>query len=144
MMAPKYIPVDRDTPMLLPPDLRDWLPEDHIVHFIIEAVDSMELTSFKVNHRGTGSEQYSPSMMLTLLIYSYITGTFSSRKIEQATYYDVASRYICGGDLHPDHHTICVFRRKNSEAFSDAFLKILCIASEMKAIKKRLPDARTD
>ena len=71
-MAPKYIPVDRDTPMLLPPDLRDWLPEDHIVHFIIEAVDSMELTSFKVNHRGTGSEQYSPSMMLTLLTASLL------------------------------------------------------------------------
>jgi len=136
VMAAKFRVVDRDTPMLLPCDMRDWLPEDHIVHYIIDTIEMMDLSSFKVNGRGTGSEQFSPSMMLALLVYSYITGTFSSRKIEAATYYDLATRYICGGDLHPDHDTICTFRKKNAQAFSDAFLKLLCIASEIKAIKK--------
>ena len=135
-MAPRYKTVDRDTPMLMPHDMRDWLPDDHIVHFIIDTVEMMDLSGFKVNHRGSGSEQYNPSMMLTLLIYSYITGTFHSRKIEQATYHDIASRYICGGNLHPDHDTICTFRRENSKAFSEAFTQLLCIASEVKAISK--------
>jgi len=130
------IEVDRDTPMLMPHDMRDWLPDDHIVYFIIDTVEMMDLSGFKVNHRGSGSEQYDPSMMLTLLIYSYITGTFHSRKIEQATYHDIASRYICGGNLHPDHDTICTFRRENSKAFSEAFTQLLCIASEVKAIRK--------
>ena len=135
-MAPRYKTLDRDTPMLLPCDMRDWLPEDHIVHFVIDTVEMMDISGFKINHRGTGSEQYNPTMMLTLLIYSYITGTFSSRKIEQATYYDLATRYICGSNLHPDHDTICTFRRENSRAFSEAFTQLLCIASELKAIRK--------
>lgn len=135
-MAPRYKTVDRDTPMLLPYDMRDWLPADHIVHFIIDTVEMMSLSGFKVNERGTGSEQYDPTMMMQLLIYSYITGTFSSRKIELATYFDLASRYICGANLHPDHDTICTFRRENSKAFSEAFTKLLCIASETKVIAK--------
>ena len=135
-MSARFINIDRDTPMLFPPDLREWLPKNSIVHFIIDAVEMLDTKHFSINHRGTGSAQYPPRMMLTLLIYCYSTGRFSSREIEQATYNDIAVRYICGGDKHPDHDTICTFRRKNSAAFEEAFLKVLMMAQESGHLKK--------
>ena len=89
-MAARFVNIDHDTPMLLPPDLRDWVPEDHLVHFIMEAVGLLDLGTARVNHRGTGSEQYPPGMMLGLLIYCYATGTFGSRRIERLTHENVA------------------------------------------------------
>jgi len=135
-MALRLKIVDRDTPMILPPDIREWIPENHMIHFIIEAVEQINLIGFKINVRGSGSEQYSPSMMLVLLIYCYATGRFSSRQIEAATYSDVVVRYICGGDLHPDHDTICTFRRDNGALFSECFVKVLSLASELGCLKK--------
>ena len=96
-MPARFVSVDRDAPMLLPPDLRDWVPEDDLVHFVIEAVDRLPLKTFRVNHRGTGERQFPPHMMLALLIYSYTNGLFSSRRIERATHRDVAIRYLCAG-----------------------------------------------
>jgi transposase len=122
--------------MLFPPDLRDWLPEDSMVHFIIDAIEMLNLKGFSVNNRGSGSPQYPPEMMLALLIYCYATGRFSSRSIEQATYFDVAVRYICGGDKHPDHDTICSFRLNNRTVFKEAFVKVLMLAGEMGQLKK--------
>ena len=84
-MATRLKNLDRDTPMLLPPDLRDWMRDDHIVYFLIDAVDRLPAEYFFTNQRGTGDEQYPPRMMLTLLIYCYATGRFSSRVIENAT-----------------------------------------------------------
>ena len=80
-MPENFINIDRDTPMFLPPDLRDWVPEGHMVHFVLEVVNSLDLSSFTTNVRGTGSAQYPPSMMLALLVYCYATGRFSSREI---------------------------------------------------------------
>ena len=68
-MSTRFISIDRETPMLLPPDLRDWVPEKHLVHFVVDAVESLPVVGFKVNHRGTGDAQYPPVMMLSLLIY---------------------------------------------------------------------------
>jgi transposase len=135
-MSTRFVMVDRQTPMLLPVDLREWLPADHIVHFILEAVEAMDLQGFQVNVRGTGSEQYPPGMMLPLLVYGYATGRFSSREIEMASYGDVAVRYICGGDRHPDHDTICAFRRQNRTLFEECFVKVLAYAGETKVLKK--------
>ena len=90
-MAERLVNVDRSTPMLLPPDMREWLPADHIAHFIIDALESLETSSAKVNQRGTGNEQYPPRLMLGLLVYGYVTGRFSSREIERATHGDVES-----------------------------------------------------
>jgi transposase len=135
-MATRFKNVDRDTPMLLPPDLRDWIPADHIVRFILDAVEMLRLESYRVNRRGTGSEQYPPGMMQALLIYCYSMGMFSSREIEMATYTDVAVRYICGGDHHPDHDTICTFRRENGQLFKESFIKVLMMAQEQKQLKK--------
>src|SRR5260370_40989374 len=111
-MPARFVSIDRDTPMLLPPDLRDWVPEDHLVQFIIEAVGLLDLSAARVNERGTGSEQYPPSMMLALLIYCYASGTFSSRRIERLTHENVAVRLRCA-DRQPDHDSICSFRREN-------------------------------
>lgn len=135
-MSAKFINVDRNTPMMFPPDLRDWVPEDSMVHFIIDAVETLNLKDFSINNRGSGSAQYHPAMMLSLLIYCYATGRFSSREVEKATYYDIAVRYICGGDKHPDHDTICSFRLKNRSAFKSAFVKVLMISGEVGNLKK--------
>ena len=135
-MAAKFVNVDRDTPMIFPPDLREWLPEESMVHFIVDAAEMLDLKCFEVNERGSGSEQYPPKMMLALLIYCYATGRFSSREIEHATHHDVAVRYICGGNLHPDHDTICAFRLKNRGGLKEAFTKVLMLARELGHLKK--------
>lgn len=120
--------------MLLPPDLKDWVGEDDLVHFVIEAVERLPLACFKVNERGSGSKQHNPFMMLTLLVYCYSNGIFSSRKIERASYRDIAVRYLTA-DTHPDHDTICKFRRENSAAIRKSFVEILHLAKEMGLLK---------
>src|SRR5215469_280354 len=132
----RFVTIDRETPMLFPIDMRDWLPADHLVHFVIDAVQQIGVIGFKVNRRGTGSEQYPPEMMLALLVYCYATGRFGSRTIEAATYTDVAVRYICGGEAHPDHSVICAFRKENREVFEEAFTKILVLARQLKLLKR--------
>ena len=82
-MPARFVPIDHDTPMLLPPDLRDWVPEDHLVHFVMDAVGLLDLSAAHINPGGTGSAQYPPAMMLGLLLYCYASGTFSSRRIER-------------------------------------------------------------
>ena len=68
-MPARFVNLDPDTPLLRPPDLRDWVPEDHLVHFLLEAVGMLDLRAARSHHRGSGSEQYPPSMMLGLLLY---------------------------------------------------------------------------
>ena len=126
--------VDRETPLLLPPSLQDWVPEDHPARLVVELVESLDLTSAKVNDRGTGSAQYPPSMMLSLLLYRYSAGVFSSREIEKATYDDVGVRYICA-ENHPDHDTICAFRRHNGELIRSAFSQSLRLAAQVGLIR---------
>jgi transposase/cytochrome oxidase assembly protein ShyY1 len=133
-MSARFVNLDRHTPMFLPCDLRDWIPEGHIVHFIIDAVEQLPLAHFRVNHRGTGSEQYPPAMMLALLIYCYATGRFGSRTIEAATYSDLAVRYICA-NTHPDHDSICAFRANNERAFGAAFTGVLQLAQALRLSK---------
>ena len=133
-MAIRFVPIDRDTPLLLPPNLRDWVPDDHLVHFILDAVAALDLRRVKVNERGTGSEQYPPTMMLALLIYSYATGTFGSRRIEQSTYDSVPVRLLTA-DTHPDHDTICTFRRENPALLTECFVQVLQLAQQLKVLQ---------
>jgi transposase len=133
-MATRFVPVDRDTPLLLPPNLREWVPANHLVHFILDAVDALDLRQVKVNCRGTGSPQYPPRMLLALLIYSYATGTFSSRRIEQSTYDSVPVRLLTA-DTHPDHDTLCTFRRENQALLTESFVKVLQLAQQLKLLK---------
>lgn len=125
-----FRPYDRGQQLLLPPDLREWVPEDDLAHFIIEAVDRVGLGAFKVNWRGTGKAQYHPRLMLALLIYCYANGIFSSRRIERATHRDVAVRFVAA-DQHPDHDTIATFRRDNAAAIAAAFAEVLLMAREL-------------
>jgi transposase len=133
-MATRFVSTDRDTPLLLPPDLRDWVPADHLVHFILDAVDALDLRQVRVNTRGTGSEQYPPHMLLALLIYSYATGNFGSRRIEQSTYDNVPVRLLTA-DTHPDHDTLCTFRRENKALLSESFVKVLQLAQRLNVLK---------
>src|SRR6185503_13263116 len=122
-----YAPFDRDQPFLLPPDLKDWLPEDDVAHFIVAAAGRVRLGAFRTNPQAGGKPQYHPRLMLALLIYCYANGLFSSRRIERATYRDIGARFIAA-NTHPDHDTIAVFRRSNKEAFAAAFLEVLLLA----------------
>ena len=133
-MPARFVNIDHDTPLLLPPDLRDWVPEDHLVHFIMEAVGMLDLRAARVNHRGSGSEQYPPSLMLGLLLYCYVTGTFSSRKIEQLTHENVAVRLLCA-DQHPDHDSLCTFRRENRGLLESSFHQVLETAARLKVLR---------
>ena len=129
-----FVDCDRDQAFLLPPDLRDWIPSDDLAHFVIEAVERVDLGAFKVNRRGTGSAQYHPRMMLALLIYCYANGIFSSRRIERATHRDIGVRFIAA-NLHPDHDTIARFRRENFAAVSESFLQVLLLARELQLLR---------
>ena len=133
-MSEKFIIADRDQMSLLPYDLRNWVPKDDIVHFIIEAVENIPTKHFKVNSRGTGDAQYHPHLMLTLLVYCYTNGIFGSRRIERATYSDIYVRFICA-NTHPDYSTICRFRRDNEKAISETFLHVLTLAKELNILK---------
>ena len=129
-MASRLVNIDRESPMLLPPDLRDWVADNELARFVLEAVELTDLGGAQLNERGSGSEQYPPGMMLAALIYCYANGLFSSRRIERATYDSVAVRYLCGNE-HPDHDTIATFRRRNSELVGRVFVRVLELAREL-------------
>ena len=133
-MMSNFVGSNRDQRFLLPPDLRDWIPEDDLAHFVLEAVERVGMERLKVNERGTGDAQYHPRMMLALLIYCYANGIFSSRRIERATHRDIGVRFVAA-NTHPDHDTICKFRRENAEAVSESFLQVLLLARELKLLK---------
>ena len=133
-MAARFVSVDRDRQLLMPPDMREWVPENHLSHFILEAVEGFDTSGAKVNQRGSGSDQYPPTMMLALLIYSYSSGVFSSRSIEMSTYDSVATRVLCA-DTHPDHDTICAFRRENGPLLEKTFSHVLELAARIGVMK---------
>jgi transposase len=124
-----FIPFNRGQAFLLPPDLKSWLPEDDLAHFVVAAVERVPLAAFEVPGRTGGKPQYHPRLMLALLVYCYANGIFSSRRIERATYRDIAVRFVAA-NLHPDHDTVAVFRRTNKAAIEAAFLHVLLLARE--------------
>lgn len=127
---------DRETPFLFPLDMRDWVPKDHQVHFIIDAVEMISpKVGYHINTRGTGSRQLDPKMMMSLLICSYANKRFSSYAIEKATYTDVPTIYITAM-THPDHNTINNFRKNNKEAFKQVFVQVLLLAQTTGIMKK--------
>ena len=130
----KYKPYDPYTSYLLPLNLRDWLPENHLAQFIIDTVNELDLSEFYHPSRSTkGQPAYDPKMLVSLLLYSYAIGLPSSRKIEQKTYEDIAYRII-SGNQHPDHDTISDFRKDNLKAFSNLFLKVLELAHKLNLV----------
>ena len=130
----RFRPADRKTSYLLPVSLEDWLPEDHLARFIVEALERIDLSSLQKAYAGRGSAAYHPEIMLALLVYGYATGVFSSCRIERATYDSVAFRYLAAG-CYPDHDTLAAFRRRFLDQLSGIFLQILELAREMKLLK---------
>lgn len=124
----------REQGMLMPYDLSDWLPEDHLARFIVDITDKLDFTTVYRQYRGRGTAAYDPKLLLALLFYSYSTGTFSSRKIEVATYDSVAFRFIAGNQ-HPDHDTIAVFRKRFLKEIRGWFKEILLIGQELGLVK---------
>jgi transposase len=130
-VAQNFLPRDRDQPLLLPPDLRDWLPEDHFAWFVIEAIEELDLASFYAAYRadGHGAAAHDPRMMLTLLAYAYCVGERSSRAIERRCREGVAFRVICANRV-PDHATIARFRVRHQDALADLFGQVLGLCAD--------------
>jgi transposase len=130
-MARSYRPVLRDQPFLLPLDMRDWLPADHVVWFVLEAVEALDTTAFHRARRvgGVGAAGYDPDMLLALLIYAYCQGVRSSRQVERRCVSDVAFRVLCAQDV-PDHATIARFRVEHQDTFAALFMQVLLVGAE--------------
>src|SRR3954452_14588193 len=125
-MGAGFIVLDREQVFLMPPSVRDWVPEGHLVWTVLEAVGELELSAFYAEYRsdGHGRPAYEPSMMVALLLYAYARGTRSSRAIERACVEDVACRVVAG-NLAPDHSTIAEFRCRHEAALGELFSGVL-------------------
>lgn len=129
-----FVLADRNTDFLLPPSIQDWLPEDHLARFVVEVVDQLDLSELTRQYAGRGSRAHHPGVLLSLLIYGYATGVFSSRKIERATHDSIAFRYLAA-NTHPDHDTIATFRRRFLPQIETLFVQVLLLAREMNLVK---------
>lgn len=125
-MPQNFLACDRDQVMLLPPDLREWLPQNHLARFVIELVGELDLQPFYSAYRadGHGRAAFDPSVMVALLLYSYAVGVRSSRRIEVRCVEDVATRVVAA-NLHPDHVTISRFRKRHAAALNGLFAQVL-------------------
>ena len=129
-----FRPSDRLTGYLMPPSVDEWLPQRHLARFVVEVVEGLDLRAMSKAYRGSGSASYHPAPLLSMLIYGYATGVFSSRKLERATYDSVAFRFIAAND-HPDHDTIATFRRRFLKEIEGQFVEVLKLAREMGVLK---------
>ena len=132
-MAKRYRPVDRDQAFLFPPDMRDWLPEDHLVWLVIAVVGGhLDTSAFHAARRtgGRGAAGYDPDMLLALLTWAYAHQVMSSRRIEELCRTDVAFRVICAGDV-PDHCTISRFRGDFPGAIGAFFAGVLVLCARL-------------
>jgi transposase len=130
-MAQNFVECDRDQELLLPPSLREWLPEGHLAWFVIDAVAEVDLSAFYGAYRadGHGRPAHDPAMMVALLLYGYAIGERSSRRLERRCVEDVASRVICANRA-PDHTTISRFRQRHETALAELFGQVLALCAE--------------
>ena len=131
-MPTTYRRYQPDQPLLLPPDLQEWVPPGHLAHHVSDVVDALDLTSFYAPYEGDGRRNapYEPSMMVKVLIYAYATGTFSSRAVARKLEEDVAFRMLAAGNF-PQHRTVCEFRCRHLGEFSELFVQVVRVAREM-------------
>ncbi|MFD0509971.1 transposase [Streptomyces sp. NBC_00371] len=130
-MAKGFRRIDRDQQFLLPVDMREWLPQDHVVWTLLEVVDHLDLSTIESRYAlgGTGRRAYDPRMMLALLIYAYADGVRSSRQIERLCRTDVAMRVISGLQV-PDHTAIARFRQLHQDSVKDLFTQVLLVCAK--------------
>ena len=131
-----FLACDREQPFLMPPDPRDWLPEDHLAWFVLASVEEMDLSAFFAVYRrdGWGRAAFEPSMMVSLLLYAYARGERSSRGIERKCVEDVAYRVIAA-QQKPDHATIARFRARHEAALGKLFSSVLSMCKEAGLVK---------
>ena len=129
-MAQNFIACDREQDLLLPPSLREWLPEDHLAWLVLEAVGELDLSAFYRAYRddGHGRAAHDPAMMVALLLYAYAIGVRSSRAIERRCREDVAFRVITANQT-PDHATIARFRARHEHALGELFCQVLALCA---------------
>ena len=125
-MSPNFLPCERDQQLLMPTDLREWLPEDHLAWFVLDTVEELDLELFYRAYRddGWGRAAHDPQMMVALCLYAYATGERSARRIERRCQEDVAYRVITANRA-PDHSTIARFRSRHAEQLAELFGQIL-------------------
>src|SRR3954447_9899499 len=130
-MAQNFIACDREQPFLLPPDVREWLPEDHLAWFVVDAVGVMDLAAFYAayRHDGHGRAAYEPAVMVALMLYCWARGTRSARAIERACVEDVACRVIAA-QQRPDHATISRFRVRHERTLGELFGEVLVLCAD--------------
>ncbi len=130
-MPTRFRPYHPDQGLLLPSDMRDWLPEGHLAHHVSDLVEGLDMTAFYAPYEGDGRRKspYEPRMMLKVLIYGYATGVVSSRGLARKLEEDVAFRVLAAGNF-PSHRTLCEFRRRHLGDFKRLFVEVVRLAAE--------------
>src|SRR5215218_2513734 len=140
IMARGYRRVDRDQPLLLPPDMREWIPDDP-VWLVIEIIEQhLDTSAFHAGRRlgGVGRAGYDPDVLLTLLVWGWMQGVFSSRRLERLCGRDLSFRVICAGDV-PDHVTLARFRKGFAAALESLFAEVLVLCRRLVPRSPRRP-----
>jgi transposase len=136
-VAREFLPYDLDQHYLLPPDMREWLPAGHLVWFVSDVVDALDLSEIVDAYEKQelrGRPGYDPTMLVKLLVYAYCVGKPSSRRIERATYEEVPFRVLAAAQ-HPDHASIAAFRRRHLAALAGLFLQVLNLCRKAGLVK---------
>ena len=118
-------PIKREMNYLFPPSMTDWLPEQHLARFIVEIVEQLDVQPMERAYGTSGSAPFHPAWLLSILVYGYATGVFSSRKLEHATYDSVAFRVVAA-DEHPD--TLNTFRKRFLQEIAGLMVQVLLVA----------------
>jgi transposase len=135
-MPTSFLPYEPDQTFLLPPSPSEWLPENHLVYFVSDIIDRLDLQKFYARYEGDGrrNQPYDPAMLVKVLVYGYATGVFSSRKQAKKLYEDVAFRLLGAGNF-PSHRTICDFRVKHLPELKELFVAVARVAQELGLVK---------
>ena len=123
----RFKPIRRDMNYLFPPSMNDWLPQHHLARFVVEIVEQLDLKPMERAYGTSGSAPFHPALLLSILVYGYATGVFSSRKLENATHDSVAFRFVAA-DEHPDHDTLNTFRKRFLTEIEGLMVQVLMIA----------------
>lgn len=130
----RFKPIKREMNYLFPPSMNDWLPEQHLARFIVEIVEQLDVQPMVRAYGTSGSAPFHPALLLSILVYGYATGVFSSRKLEHATYDSIAFRFVAA-DEHPDHDTLNTFRKRFLKDIEVPMVQVLMIARTMGVLK---------
>jgi transposase len=135
-MPTSFLPYEPNQTFLLPPSPSEWLPENHLVYFVSEIIDRLDLQKFYTRYDGDGrrNQPYDPALLVKVLVYGYASGIFSSRKMATKLYEDVAFRMLGAGNF-PSHRTICDFRVRHLPELKELFVQVGRLARELGLVK---------